>query len=176
MRLRKEKTGRRKKLLRIAMVLALVIVLAVAAIYIYLNNTLTAALMQSLRTFKMVSVTYSSVEADSVELNITFILENPTDFSITVEAIIIFFSVDERDIGGVTVSPTQNLPARENTSFYFIRYVTDEDVLDSIRNQTYKLSVEGKIVGYTRYLFVYKRMDRRLAFAETVTGIPQVKT
>lgn len=175
MRLRKEKTGRRKKLLRVAIVLALVFVLAVAAIYIHLNNIITAALTQSLRTFKIASVTYPSVQLNPVEVNITFILKNPTDFSITVETIIISFSIDDRDIGGVTVYPTQNLPAGENTYFYFIHTVTNEDVLNSVRNSTYKLSVNGRIGGSARYLFVQAHVGRRVVFSQKAHGIPQAK-
>lgn len=155
-----------------AIVLALVTIIAVAAVYTYLNNTLAGALMQSLGTFRVVSVTYPSASPDSVTLNITFMLRNPTDFPITLERIIVSFSVDDRDIGFLDLFPAQYLPAEEKTFFHFIRSVKNENVLRSFEKPTYILWVEGKIVGSLNYLFVDTSSTRRLAFSQTVGGIP----
>ncbi len=168
--MKKRKSDRRRTLRYVILVLALAAILAVAAIYINFNSTLVAALGNSLNTFRLTEVTYPTVEPDSIDLNISFILRNPSDFAVTVESIIIYFSVDDRDIGGVSISPGQDIPAGESSFFYFIRHVTDDPVLNSVRNQTYRLGVEGRIDVSARFFFVQSVRDRRLVFSERVTG------
>jgi len=167
--LRKEKT--RKKWTYVLIALTLAAILAGAVIYVNLSNTLTAALIKASSTFRRFSVTYPSVEPDSVDINITFSLNNPTDFAVTVESIFVSFSIDDKDIGEVAVFPSQNVPAGESSFFYFIRHVTDENVLKSLRNQTYRLSATGKLGVSANYFFIQSRWDRNIAFSGTETGI-----
>ncbi|MCK4477557.1 hypothetical protein KAU88_03390 [Candidatus Bathyarchaeota archaeon] len=170
--MRGKEADRRKKLLRVLVVLALIIVIVIAAIYNYLNNTYTVALMESLSTFEVTRVEYPSIQPDSIQLNITFILKNPTDFPISIEEIIISLYIDEKYIIGVSLPLNENLPAGEDTFFYSIHDVTGNDVLSSIRSQTYTLRVEGEIVGSISYLFVQARVHKGLAFSKVVEGIP----
>lgn len=170
--MRGEKADRRKKLLRVLVVLVLIIVIAIAAIYTHLNNAFTVALMESLSTFEVTRVEYPSIQPDSIQLNITFTLKNPTDFPISIEAIIISLYIDEKHIIGVNLPLNENLPAGEDTFFYSIHDVTSNDVLSSIRSQTYTLRVEGEIVGSTSYLFVQTHVRKGLAFSNVVEGIP----
>jgi hypothetical protein len=168
--LRREKT-RKKKWTYTLIALTLAAILAGAIIYVNLSNTLTAALIKASSTFRRFSVTYPSVEPNSVDINITFILNNPTDFAVTVESIFVSFSIDNNDIGEVVVFPSQNIPAGEHSFFYFIRHVTNENVLKSLRNQTYGLKVTGKLGLSANYFFIQSRWDRNIAFFETATGI-----
>jgi len=167
-----KKADRRKKLSRIMVVLALIIIIAVAAIYTHLNNTFTVALMESLSTFEVTEVEYPSIQPDSIQLNITFILKNPTDFPISIETIIISLNINEKYIIGVNLPLNENLSAGEAIFFYSIRDVTGNDVLSSIRSQTYTLRVEGEIVGSISYLFVQTHVRKGLAFSKVVEGIP----
>lgn len=170
--MREKKADRRKKLLRIMVVLALIIIIAVAAIYTHLNNTFTVALMESLSTLEVTRVEYPSIQPDSIQLNITFILKNPTDFPISIEEIIISLYINEKYIIGVNLPLNENLPAGEDIFFYSIRDVTGNDVLSSIRSQTYTLKVEGEIVGSISYFFVQTHVHKGLAFSKVVEGIP----
>jgi len=167
---RKSKADRRRKLLRIAIVLALVFIIAIAAVYNFLHSTLTVALMESLSTFKVAKVGYPSVQPDSIQLNITYSLENPTDFSIIVETIAISLSVNGKHLIGVNLPLNEDLPAGAKTFFHSIRDVTDKNILNSIRNQTYTLGVEGEIVGSTSYLFVQAHINKELASFESIKG------
>lgn len=162
--MREERTSRRKKLLIVAIVAALAIVLGVAFVRTYLNNTLTTALKRSLGTLKM-----SSVEYYGGELNITFVLENPTDFSITVEAISVSFYVNEKPVGVVSAPLGDDLAAGESTFFSFSS--PQWQSMNIAQNQTYRLRVEGMISGSARYPFVETSVQH--TFSETRTELHQ---
>lgn len=175
--MRKERTSRRRRtLIRIGLLSIPIAILVAAATYLYLNNALTDALFQSLGTFQIASVTYPTVEPDRVDLNITFRIENPTEYSITIERIRISFAIDNKDIGGINVSPNQTLGAGENTAIYFIHSVREDRVLNSVRSQTYILTVTGRIRGSARYSFLQTYVGRPLDSSSIEDGIPQAKS
>jgi LEA14-like dessication related protein len=170
--LRKEKANRRRRLIWLVAGLTLVIIISVTAFQNYMNNTLDDALTKSLNTFQKVSVAYPLVEPDLIKINITFNLRNPTDFAMTVTAVTVSLSVDEIEIDTVSIPLDQSIPAKENGSFFIEYSVVNEAALNSIRNQTYKLGIEGSITASDSYLFVHDGRTKVFTFIETINGIP----
>lgn len=173
----KDSKKSRRRLIGVFLTLALIVVIVLAAVYIHLSNVLGMTLLESLGTADIDSVTYGYITPGSVDLNVTWKLTNPTDLSITVERIVVYFSVDERDIGGVEVPLNQELPPDGIHHFSMIQSVRDATVLESLNSPTYILRVkQGSIGGSARYLFVQTRISKRLGFSRTIEGIPQAKS
>lgn len=163
--------GKRKKLAWATAAVAIMVIIAFAVVYVNLNSALNSALFQSLNTFDLVSVAYPSVSPDTVDLNITFSLENPTSYTTKVSAIMLSFRVDEKDIGSVNFEPNQDLPPGEENFFYFFRHVTDENILMSFNNQTYNLVIKGKISASVSHFFVGASRSRDIDSIREVNGI-----
>ncbi len=169
----KNRKKSRRKFIRALLALALVAVIILAAVYVHLTNVLSATLLESLGTADIEEVTYSDITPGSVDLNVTWSLMNPTDHTITLERIVVYFSVDDRDIGGVEVPLNQELPPDGIHHFSMIQSVRDTQVLESLNNPTYVLKVrQGSIGGSARYLFFQTRISKRLGFSRTIEGIP----
>lgn len=152
--------------------LALIAAIVLVVVYVHLTNVLSTTLLESLGTADIEEVTYSDITPGSVDLNVTWNLTNPTDLTITVERIVVYFSVDDRDIGGVEVPLNQELPPDGIHHFSMIQSVRDAQVLESLNSPTYILKVkQGSIGGSARYLFVQTRISKRLGFSRTVEGI-----
>ena len=166
----REETNRRK-LKRIFLVTGLALFILIAVNYLHLNNTLGTALRQTLRTFDMVEVTYPSTSTEIVYLNITFIINNPTDFPMTIESINIRFEVGSIEIGGMNIAPSQDIPAGEYTHFQFTYAVSNADVLITLQKESYGLRMDGSISGSTRFLFVQTSATRTYGSYKTVAGI-----
>lgn len=147
----------------------LITIIGTFSTYTYFTNSLNSALKKSLETFNLTSVSGTPI-TEGVELNITYILQNPTEFPVIVETIIISFAIDNIDIGGVNIAPNKTVSASESSYFYFIRFVTDETVLNSLQNETYKLSVtEGSwISGSTGFLLFQVHATKSIASSEII--------
>jgi hypothetical protein len=170
--LRDEKTGgKRKKLVWTMVALALVVIIALAIVYINVANALNSALRNSLHTFALASVAYASASDGTVDMNLSLSLENPTVYALKVNAITLSFWVGGKYIGILPVMPNQDLPSGEKVYFHFVRHVADEEVLNIIHNQTYELVLEGKISASASYLFVESHWDRDIDSAREVSGI-----
>jgi LEA14-like dessication related protein len=173
----KDNKKSRKRLIGALLTLALIVVIALAAVYIHLSNVLSTTLLESLGTTDIDSVTYAYITPGSVDLNVTWKVTNPTDLPLTVERIVVYFFVDDRDIGGVEVPLNQELPPDGIHHFSMIQSVRDAQVLESLNSPTYILKVrQGIIGGSARYLFVQTRISKKLAFSRTIEGIPQAKS
>ena len=168
----KDRKKSRRRLIGALLALALVAAIVLAAVYVHLTNVLSTTLLESLGTADIEEVTYSDITPGSVDLNVTWNMTNPTDLTITVERIVVYFSVDDRDIGGVEVPLNQELPPDGVHHFSMIQSVRDAQVLESLNSPTYILKVkQGSIGGSARYLFVQTRISKRLGFSRTVEGI-----
>ena len=174
--LEEEEKTRRRKLVRIILALIIVIALITVTLQIYLGNALNASLIRSLNTFELSSVTYPSIQPSEVELNITFLMRNPTDFTMSVESIDISFSVNNIDIGGINVDTTQKLLPGDSTFFYALHNVNDANVLNSLRDETYSLKVAGTISGHSSYLFFNSHQRRQVSIFENEPGPLQAKS
>jgi len=168
--MRKEKENEKGKKLRYtAIAIILIAILAFISIYTYVSNSINSALTASLETFSFESA-IATPTVEGAELNITFILTNPTDFPIIIDTIIISFSIDNVDIGGVSINPNGTVLAGKHNYFYFYNRVIKENVLNSLQNETYKLSVtEGSwIRGSASYLFFQTHITKPIAFSTMV--------
>lgn len=167
-----ESNSKKKKLSYIIIILISIISIGTITTYTYFTNSLNSALKRSLETFNLVSVS-STPLTEGVELNITYILQNPTAFPITIKTIAISFAIDNIDIGGKNIDDVNNtVSARESSYFYFFRHVTDETVLRSFQNVTYKLSVaEGSwISGSTKFLLLQAHATKSIASSEIINN------
>lgn len=168
--MREEKKNEKGKKLRIIAIAIILIVTVVSiSIYTYVSNSVNSALMASLETFSFESAISTPTE-EGAELNITFILTNPTEFSMVIDTIIISFSIDNIDIGGVNINPNETVLAGKHNYFYFYNRVTKENVLNSLQNETYKLSVnEGSwIRGSASFLFFQTHIAEPITFSAIV--------
>ncbi|HUV98507.1 MAG TPA: hypothetical protein VMW14_03290 [Candidatus Paceibacterota bacterium] len=173
--MREEKTGgKRKKLVWTMVALALVVIIALAIVYVNVTNALNSALRSSLHTFALASVTYASAIDGAVDINVSLSLENPTAYALKVDAIELSFWVDGKYIGRLPagVELDRDLPTGEKVYFQFIRqHITDEAVVDTLHKQTYKFILEGEISASASYLFVEAHWDRTIDFTREVSGI-----
>ena len=168
--MREEKGNEKGKKLRYtAIAVILIAILTFISIYTYMSNSVNSALTASLETFSFESA-IATPTVEGAELNITFILTNPTEFPIVINTIIISFSIDNVDIGGVSINPNETVLAGKHNYFYFYNRVIKENVLNSLQNETYKLSVtEGSwIRGYASHLFFQTYVDKPIAFSTIV--------
>ena len=159
----------RKKLKYAVIAAILIIVIGIFSVYTYFNNSLNSALKRSLETFDLISVSSTPI-TDGVELNITYILRNPTEFPIILETIITSFTIDDIDIGGINISPNKTIPASESSYFHFFPIVKDARVLNSLENETFKLSItEGSSMsGSTAYLFFHAHSTKSIVYSEII--------
>jgi LEA14-like dessication related protein len=171
--LSKKKPTRTRKLLRIAVIIMLVTMLAIVAIHVHYSNALSSALVTSFGTFRVASVTYPTVTADLVELNITLTLDNPSEFPITAEAIALSFFVDEESIGNIAIPLEEVIPAANAHYFHSVQNITDADVLASLRKSTYVLKISGEISGAASFLFVQAEANKRLNLSKLVEGVAE---
>jgi len=168
--MREEKGNKKGKKLRYtAIAVILIAILTFISIYTYMSNSVNSALTASLETFSFESA-IATPTVEGAELNITFILTNPTEFPIIIDTIIISFSIDNVDIGGVSINPNETVLAGKHNYFYFYNRVIKENVLNSLQNETYKLRVtEGSwIRGYASHLFFQTYVDKPIAFSTIV--------
>ena len=168
--MREEKGNEKGKKLRYtAIAVILIAILTFISIYTYMSNSVNSALTASLETFSFESA-IATPTVEGAELNITFILTNPTEFPIIIDTIIISFSIDNVDIGGVSINPNETVLAGKHNYFYFYNRVIKENVLNSLQNETYKLSVtEGSwIRGSASHLFFQTYVDKPIAFSTIV--------
>ncbi|MCK4435305.1 hypothetical protein KAU87_00680 [Candidatus Bathyarchaeota archaeon] len=168
--MREEKENEKGKKLRYtAIAVILIAILAFLSIYTYVSNSVSSALTASLETFSFESA-IATPTVEGAELNITFILTNPTEFPIIIDTIIISFSIDNVDIRGVNINPNETVLAGKHNYFYFYNRVIKENVLNSLQNETYKLSVtEGSwIRGSASYLFFQTHITKPIAFSTIV--------
>ena len=168
--MREEKENEKGKKLRYtAIAVILIAILAFLSIYTYVSNSVNSALTASLETFSFESA-IATPTVEGAELNITFILTNPTEFPIIIDTIIISFSIDNVDISGVNINPNETVLAGKHNYFYFYNRVIKENVLNSLQNETYKLSVtEGSwIRGSASYLFFQTHITKPIAFSTIV--------
>ncbi len=174
--MREEKNERRRKLWHTGIVITLISIIIFAFIYTYMSNSVNSALMTSLETFGLES-TISTPTLEGAALNITFILTNPTEFPIMINAIKAYFSIDNIDIGGVTINPNETVLAGKHNYFYFYHRVTNPTVLNSLQNATYKLSVTAGsyIRGSASYFFFQTQVTKSIVFSEIVYN-PQAKS
>ena len=174
--MREEKNERRRKLWHTGIVITLISIIIFALIYTYMSNSVNSALMTSLETFGLES-TISTPTLEGAELSITFILTNPTEFPIMINAIKAYFSIDNIDIGGLIISPNETVLAGKHNYFYFYHRVTNPTVLNSLQNATYKLSVTAGsyIRGSASYFFFQTQVTKSIVFSEIVYN-PQAKS
>ena len=170
--MREEKENEKGKKLRYtAIAIILIAILAFISIYTYVSNSINSALTASLETFSFESA-IATPTVEGAELNITFILTNPTEFPIIIDMIIISFSINNVDIGGVSIMDAYNetVLAGKHNYFYFYNRVIKENVLNSLQNETYTLSVtEGSwIRGSASYLFFQTHITKPIAFSTIV--------
>jgi hypothetical protein len=170
--LRERKSGgKRKKLVWTMVALALVVIIALAIVYVNVTNALNSALRSSLNTFALASVAYASANDGTVDMNISLSLENHSAYVLKVTGITLSFRVAGEYIGSLTVMPDQDLSSREKVNFNFVRHVADEEVLTTLHNQTYNLGLKGKISAFASYLFVEAHWDRDIDYIGVVPGI-----
>ncbi len=164
-----EGSSRRKKLKYILIIAILIIIIGIFSVYTHFNNSLNSALKRSLETFNLISVSSTPI-TDGVELNITYILRNPTEFPIIVETIIISFAVDDVDIGGINISPNKTILASESSYLHFFPSVKDTRALNSLKNDSFKLSItEGSSMsGSTAYLFFHAHSTKSIVYSEII--------
>jgi len=169
--MREEKENEKGKKLRYtAIAIILIAILTFISIYTYVSNSINSALTASLETFSFESA-IATPTVEGAELNITFILTNPTEFPIIIDTIIISFSIDNVDIGGPpSINPNETVLAGKHNYFFFYNRVIKENVLNSLQNETYKLSVtEGSwIRGSASYLFFQTHITKPIAFSTIV--------
>lgn len=163
--------SKRRRLVWAILVPTIMVITVLAVFYVNLNSALNSALSQSLNTFDLVRVEYPSVSPDVVDVNITFSMENPTNYTVEVNAIVLSFWIDDKDIGTVNIEPNQDFPPGEESFFYFFRHVTDEDVLTSISTQTYELTIRGKISASAGDFVVSASRSKDIDHVREVDGI-----
>lgn len=171
--MRNRNTSQTRKMLGIVLFLLLSIAIGIAIIYLYFSNSLSSALATSLGNLHVVSVTYPIITPDLVELNIALTLNNTSGFALTVEAITLSFFIEEKSIGEISVPLDETIPAGANHYFHSVQNITDTGVLQSIREPTYVLRINGEIRGMARFLFIQASDDKRLNFSKLVDGIPE---
>jgi len=159
----------------------IIAVIVFAVIHTFLSNAVTSALKRSLGTLSLLSVTYPVANLSSpepfVEINITFTLTNPTDYSVTVETISITFSVDRQEIGRTYDLPLdEEVQAGESAVFFFVQTVKEDNVLQSLMNPTFTLSGDGTAEGSTHYFYFRTSSTRIVAFSKTVPGALEAKS
>jgi LEA14-like dessication related protein len=164
-----EENNNKKKKLRYLIIILVLIGIVTISTYTYFTNSLNSALKRALKTFELASIN-STPLTEGVELNIAFILQNPTAYSITIDTIAISFEIDNIDIGGKDINPNSTISARGSSYFYFIRHVTDGTVLKSLENETYKFSVtEGSwISGSTKFLIIQTHATKSIVGSEII--------
>ncbi len=181
-RLLKSRTTRRKRMWRLLFASIIIAVIVFAVIHTFLSNAVTSALKRSLGTLSLLSVTYPAANLSSpepfVEINITFTLTNPTDYSVTVETISITFSVDRQDIGGINddLLLDEEVQAGESAVFFFVQTVKEDNVLQSLMNPTFTLSGDGVVKGSTHFFYFRTSSTRIVAFSKTVLGVLEAKS
>jgi hypothetical protein len=163
--------GKRKNLVWTMVALTLVGIIALAIVYVNVTNALNSALRNSLHTFALASVAYVLANDGTVDMNISLSLENPSAYVLKAKAIALSFWVGEEYIGSLTVTPDQDLSSGEKANFYFVRHVTDEEVLTTLHRQTYDLVLKGKIGASASYLFVEASWEREIDYTREVSGI-----
>jgi hypothetical protein len=167
-----EKGKRKRRLVWAAVAVALLIIAAFAVGYVNLTNALSSALSQSLNTFDLNSVVYPLAGPDWIDLNITFLMRNPTSYPVKLNAITLSFRVDGRDIVGVPpIEPNQELSPGESYPYSFLRNVTDAHILSSLNSETYTLTIKGKISASVSYLLFSASRSRDIDSARIVNGV-----
>ena len=167
-----EKGKRKRRRVWAAVAVALLVIAACTVVYVNLTNALSSALSQSLNTFALDSVVYSSAGSDWIDLNITFLMRNPTGYPVTVNAITLSFWVDDRDIVGVPpIEPNQELAPGESYPYSFLRNVTDAQILSSLNRERYTLTIKGKIRASVSYLLFSASRSRDIDSAPIVKGV-----
>lgn len=174
--MRKEKNERRRKLGYIAIAAILLAIIIFISIYTYMSNSINSSTKASLETFQLTSAS-SIPTVEGAELNITFNLRNPTHFPIVIETISITFSIDDIDIRGVSIDLNETIAAGESRYFYFYPPVTNEHVLNSLQNETYKLRVtEGSWIGASAsFLFFQAYVAQPITLSALIQN-PQAKS
>ncbi len=164
-------SGKRKQLFYALLILALITVIALAAVYVNFSSALHAALNQSLNTFRVDRVEYPAVGPDAVDVNMTFVVENPSNLAVTVDAITLSFWIDDIDIGTVAVTSPQEMLPGEASYFQLVRNVKDPTVLERLQNPTYELRMVGQVRGSARHFFVEATVEKTIDAVRTVAGI-----
>ena len=160
----------RKKLVWTAAAIILISLIAFAVVYVNISNTLNSALFRLLSTFDLERVTYPSVTANAIDVNITFLIRNPTSYTARINTITLSFWVNDIDIESIDVDPEQDLPPGEEGFFYFFPHVTDDRVLTSFNNRTYQLTVKGTIRASTGYFAFGASRNRDIDALKQVNG------
>lgn len=155
--------------------LSIICIIVALIIIVQINNTRISGLKQSLRSFKPEEVTYPQITDSEMErlINITFTLENPSEFQIIVEQIIVTISIDDEYAWGGSipleepVSPGQKIYFSTSKSLSQI----SEGARESVQNGTYKLSVNGGITGSSQFLFLKSQESLFIGSTKIVAGI-----
>ena len=169
-----EKVDKRKRFVKPVSMLSIICIIVALIIIVQLNNTRVSGLRRSLRSFKLEGVTYPQI-TDSEErlINITFALENPSEFQIIIEQITVTIYIDEAYAwgGGIPleepVSPGQKVFFSTSKSLSQI----SKEARESVQNQTYKLGVNGGITGSSQFLFLKSQESLPLGITKIVAGI-----
>jgi hypothetical protein len=150
------------------------------AAHTFLSNAVASALRRSLGTITLQSATFPAINLSSptpsVEINITIILTNPSDYPITIDKINLAFSVDQQYIGGLNIPLGEDVQAGESTTFFFIQILDDNNTLQRLKNPTFILSGEGSATGSAHFLYFQTSSTRTLAFSQTVAGVVEAKS
>ena len=168
-----EKVDKRKRFLKPVSMLSIICIILAIIIIVQLNNTRVSGLRRSLRSFKLEGVTYPQI-TDSEErlINITFALENPSEFQIIIEQITVTIYIDEAYAwgGGIPleepVSPGQKVFFSTSKSLSQI----SKEAHESVQNP-YKLGVNGGITGSSQFLFLKSQESLPLGITKIVAGI-----
>lgn len=171
-----EKVNRRKRFVKPVSMLSIICIIIALIIIVQLNNTRVSGLRRSLRSFTLKEVTYPQLTDSELErlINITFALENPSEFQIIIEQIIVTIYIDEEYAwgGGIPleepVSPGQKVFFSTSKRLSLI----SKRAQGSVQNQTYKLGVNGGITGSSQFLFLKSQESLPLGITKIVAGIP----
>jgi len=165
-----EKSTRKRTKITVAIV-TLIVLSSVTGLYAYSYHVVNNALAASVETIKVdhVSIEAFSMSPPSLDIKIVFSIRNPTRVSVTLESISMSIFVDGSSAGVITAE-TLDLPANGKTTFEGVLHLTKE-LLQIVENEEYIMSMDGKIVGSARYLFVTITREYPVSIEETVTKL-----
>jgi hypothetical protein len=157
--------------------LIIVCIIVALIIIVQLNNACVSGLKRSLRSFKLEGVTYPQVTDSGLGrlINITFSLENPSEFRIIIEQITVAISIDEEYAWGGGIPLEEPVSSGQKVFFSTSKSLSliGERALESVQNPPYKLGVNGGITGSSQFLFLKSQESLPLVFfKKIVMGIP----
>lgn len=174
--LKTEKENERKRFLKPVAVLSIICITIALFVIIQINNSRVSGLKQSLRSFKLHEVSYPEISDPEPErlINITFTLENPSEFQIVVEQIVVTIYIDEELVWGGGIPLEEPVSPGQTVFFFTSRSFSQigERALESVQSDSYKLSIDGEITGSSQFLFLKSQEILPRVFSKIVDGIP----